>query len=86
MYYIIITSPLCDLKGIIETVNYQYDQDRATKNRIHLNEVISERFQSNFSEYALMILKRFFALICAFTWTKFSGFLDKFSCTSSFFG
>ena len=48
---------------------YQYPNFDILEN-IHLIKVISERFQYHFSEYALMILKRFFALISAFTWTK----------------
>ena len=36
------------------------------KNVILLNKVISKRFQSHFSEYALMILKLFFAYLCIY--------------------
>ena len=53
---------------------------------IHLNKVISERFQSHFSEYALMILKRFLSEFVQLYGQKFSGVWEIFSCTSSFFG
>ena len=54
---------------------------------VHLIKVISERFQSHFSEYALMILKCFFwPKFVHFYGQQFSGVLEKFSCTSSFFG
>ena len=39
---------------------------RSEKNVILLNKVISKRFQSHFSEYALMILKLFFAYLCIY--------------------
>ena len=51
---------------IINNVTEQCDKYRelckyfATLLCLHLNKVISERFQSHFSEYALMILKCFF--------------------------
>ena len=54
---------------------------------IHLNKVISQRFQSHFYEYELMILKNdFLPKFVHLYGKKFSGVLEKFSCTSSFFG
>ena len=53
---------------------------------IHLFKVLSERFQSHFSEYALMILEWFLPKFVHLHGQKFSGVLEKFSCTSSFFG
>ena len=51
----------------------------------NLFKVISERFQSHFSEYALMILKFFLPKFVQLHGQKFSGVLEKFSCTSPFF-
>ena len=53
---------------------------------VHLNKVIKECFQSHFSEYALMILKCFLPKFVHLHGQQFSGVLEKFSCTSSFFG
>ena len=57
--------------------------------RLHLNKVISKRFQSHFSDYALTILKYFGGFLPTFVHLhgqQFNGALEKFSFTTSFLG
>ena len=46
---------------------------------IHLIKVISERFQSHFSEYVLMTLKRFLPIFVHLHGQQFSDVLEKIS-------